>query len=444
MGRLFGTDGVRGIANKELTPALAFKLGRAGARVLKSEENSTPLIVIGRDTRISGSMLEDAISSGIQSAGGNVIKAGVIPTPAIAFLIGEYGADAGVVISASHNPYEYNGIKFFSGTGLKLSDELEDRIVELLDDEYVGDTIGTSQEKIDDGEKRYIEHLLKSMDIRLDGMKIVLDCANGASYRTAPAVYKALGADVTVISNEPDGININDGCGSTHTEKLMAKVKETGAEIGLAFDGDADRLIAVDDNGNEIDGDKIICILAHLLKEEDMLCGKPVTGTVMSNLGFHKYLNNLGCETVATKVGDRYVIESMLETGGRIGGEKSGHIIMLDYSSTGDGTLASLQLVKAVKKFNKPLSQMADEITLYPQVLVNAKVKNENKALYDKDEEITEAIAEVEEIMHGDGRVLIRPSGTEPLVRVMIEGSDTEKITEYAQELAQLIESKFA
>lgn len=444
MKRIFGTDGVRGIANRTLTPQLAFKLGRAGAKVLSSEDNHSPVIVIGKDTRISGDMLEDALSAGIQSAGGSVIKAGVVPTPAVAYLVGALGADAGAVISASHNPYEYNGIKFFSGTGFKLSDELEDEIQKHLDDDMTGESIGRVISGNDDVKKMYTDHLLSTIDIRLEGMKIVLDCANGAAYETAPAVYRALGADVTVIADEPDGVNINDGCGSTHPEKLCAKVLETGADIGLAFDGDADRLIAVDEKGRVTDGDKVICICARLLMEQGMLDGNLVTGTVMSNLGFHKYLEGIGCRTVSTAVGDRYVLESMLETGGKIGGEQSGHIIMLDYGTTGDGTLASLQLVKALHMFGKPLSELADEITLYPQVLVNASVKNENKSVYMDDEEVRNAIEEVEKAMMGDGRVLIRPSGTEPLVRVMIEGSDTDKIAAYAESIASLLEEKFA
>ena len=444
MARLFGTDGVRGVANVQLTPQLAFKLGRAGARVLSGEDVKNPVFVIGKDTRLSGDMLEDALSAGIMSAGGSVIKAGVVPTPAIAYLVGEYGADAGAVISASHNPFEYNGIKFFNGKGFKLSDELEDKIEALLEEDFTGEMIGKVIGNVKDPKELYINHLLESIDIRLDGMKIVLDCANGASFETAPAVYRALGADIKVIANEPDGVNINNGCGSTHPENLCQAVIDEGADLGLAYDGDADRLIAVDEMGRVTDGDKVICICAKMLKEKGMLTGGLVTGTVMSNLGFHKYLESLGCKTKATAVGDRYVLESMLETGGKIGGEQSGHIIFLDYGTTGDGTLASLQLIKAMDLAGKKLSELADEIVLYPQVLENAKVKNENKNKYKEDEEVVKAIKDVESAMAGEGRVLIRPSGTEPLVRVMLEGNDIDQITGYAKRLAKLLEEKFA
>lgn len=444
MARLFGTDGVRGVANVQLTPQLAFKLGRAGARVLSGEDVKNPVFVIGKDTRISGDMLEDALSAGIMSAGGSVIKAGVVPTPAIAYLVGEYGADAGAVISASHNPFEYNGIKFFNGKGFKLSDELEDKIEALLEEDFTGEMIGKVIGDVKDPKELYINHLLESIDIRLDGMKIVLDCANGASFETAPAVYRALGADIKVIADEPDGVNINNGCGSTHPENLCQAVIDEGADLGLAYDGDADRLIAVDEMGRVTDGDKVICICAKMLKEKGMLTGGLVTGTLMSNLGFHKYLESLGCKTKATAVGDRYVLESMLETGGKIGGEQSGHIIFLDYGTTGDGTLASLQLIKAMDLAGKKLSELADEIVLYPQVLENAKVKNENKNKYKEDEEVVKAIKDVESAMAGEGRVLIRPSGTEPLVRVMLEGNDIDQITGYAKSIAKLLEEKFA
>lgn len=443
MKRLFGTDGVRGIANDTLTAQLAFRLGRAGARVLASQGGTSPVVVIGRDTRISGSMLEDALSAGIQAAGGNVVKAGVLPTPAVAYLVTELGADAGAVISASHNPYEYNGIKFFNGQGYKLSDELEDEIQSLLEEDIKGETVGTAS-YAENAKDMYVSHLLSAIDIRLDGMRIVLDCANGASFETAPQVYRALGADVTVTGDSPDGININDGCGSTHPENLSRKVIETGADLGLAFDGDADRLIACDENGQVIDGDKIICICAEYMMKQGKLNGCPVTGTVMSNLGFHKYLESIGCTTESAAVGDRYVLEAMMKTGSRIGGEQSGHIILPDYGTTGDGTLASLQLVKAIKASGKSLGELSAKIKLYPQVLVNARVKNENKQKYKEDEEITAAIADVEKAMEGDGRVLIRPSGTEPLVRVMIEGSDLKVIEEYARSVADLLEEKYS
>ena len=449
MGRLFGTDGVRGVANSQLTPQMAYKLGKAGAEVLGRQQHKSPLIVIGRDTRISGDMLENALAAGVMSAGGNVIKAGVIPTPAIAFLVGEYGADAGAVISASHNPFEYNGIKFFNGQGFKLSDAIEDEIENLIlnDNEEAfaaAEQIGTVSCKEEQAGELYVRHVAKTADGDFKDLKVVMDCANGASYMTAPEVYRQLGAELTVIANRPDGININSGCGSTHPEKLQQAVIDAGADIGLAYDGDADRLIVVDEKGRIVDGDKVICICAAMLKSKGMLRGDLVTGTVMSNLGFHKHLEAMGCRTVSTKVGDRYVLESMLETGGVIGGEQSGHIIFLDYATTGDGTLASVQFINAVKHSGRKVSELADEITLYPQVLVNAGVRNENKSIYMEDKQISDAIRSLEDKMAGEGRVLIRPSGTEPLVRVMLEGTDREQIAQDAKELAQLIESKFA
>lgn len=448
MGRLFGTDGVRGIANKELTPELAFNLGKAGAHVL-SKEKERPVILIGKDTRISGDMLEDALSAGILAVGGNVIKVGVLPTPAIAYLVKHYKADAGVVISASHNPFEYNGIKFFNGKGFKLDDAIEEEIEDIIirnidvNSHITGDRLGRCLEGAEDAQTLYADFLKSCMDVDIKGMKLVLDCANGASYAVAERVYRELGADITVIGNTPDGVNINDGCGSTHPEKLQSMVIATGADLGLAFDGDADRLIAVDEKGRVIDGDKTICICAHMLKETGKLAGNRVTATVMSNLGFHKYLEELGCTIDITQVGDRYVLERMLKTGGVIGGEQSGHIIFLSHTTTGDGILSSLQLLKAVKMFGKKASELSDEITIFPQVLRNAKVKNENKRKFEEDPEILADIARLEQLLDGEGRILIRPSGTEPLVRVMLEGSDIESITKFAEELADSLTRKF-
>ncbi len=448
MGRLFGTDGVRGIANKELTPELAFNLGKAGAHVL-SKKKERPVILIGKDTRISGDMLEDALSAGILAVGGNVIKVGVLPTPAIAYLVKHYKADAGVVISASHNPFEYNGIKFFNGKGFKLDDAIEEEIEDIIirnidvNSHITGDRLGRCLEGAEDAQTLYADFLKSCMDVDIKGMKLVLDCANGASYAVAERVYRELGADITVIGNTPDGVNINDGCGSTHPEKLQNMVIATGADLGLAFDGDADRLIAVDEKGRVIDGDKTICICARMLKETGKLAGNRVTATVMSNLGFHKYLEELGCTIDITQVGDRYVLERMLKTGGVIGGEQSGHIIFLSHTTTGDGILSSLQLLKAVKMFGKKASELSDEITIFPQVLRNAKVKNENKRKFEEDPEILADIARLEQLLDGEGRILIRPSGTEPLVRVMLEGSDIESITKFAEELADSLTRKF-
>lgn len=448
MGRLFGTDGVRGVANSELTPELAFKLGKAGAHVL-SKDVERPVVLIGKDTRLSGDMLEDALSAGILAVGGNVIKVGVLPTPAIAHLVRKYNADAGVVISASHNPFEYNGIKFFNGEGFKLDDDIENEIEDIIirgtdvNSHITGDKLGRCLDADKDALEHYANYLVETIDCDLTGRKIVLDCANGAAYKVAEMVYSKLGADITVIGNKPDGININDNYGSTHPENLQAEVVKQGAFLGLAYDGDADRLIAVDELGRIIDGDKLICICAKMLQDAGQLTDDKVTATVMSNIGFHKYLENLGCTVDVTAVGDRYVLERMLETGCVIGGEQSGHIIFRNYSTTGDGILSSLQLVKAVINSGKKASELSDEIEIYPQVLKNAKVKNENKNKYKNDPEIVEAIAKVEAEMEGSGRVLIRPSGTEPLVRVMIEGQDVNHITELAQDLAKLLTKRF-
>lgn len=448
MSRLFGTDGVRGVANSELTPELAFALGKAGAHVL-SKSKGRPTILIGTDTRISADMLESALAAGILAVGADVITVGVMPTPAVAYLVRHYKADAGVVISASHNPFEYNGIKFFNGEGFKLDDAVEDEIEDIIIrnievNQYItGDQLGRHVIADEDAAQKYIDFLVASTPMDLHGIKLVLDCANGASYAIAGKVYEALGADVVVIGDNPNGLNINDGCGSTHPERLCEMVVQEGAFMGMAYDGDADRLIAVDEKGRIIDGDKVICICAAMLKKEGRLKDDLVTATVMSNIGFHKHLESIGCKVEVTGVGDRYVLESMLKTGGVIGGEQSGHIIFLDKTTTGDGILSSLQLLNAVLQSGKPASALSDEITIYPQVLKNAKVKNENKNKYQTDQEVQEAIRGVEAQIEGSGRVLIRPSGTEPLVRVMLEGEDMEQITDLAEDLAKMLTKKF-
>lgn len=448
MGRLFGTDGVRGVANSELTPELAFKLGKAGAHVL-SRDSSRPVFLIGKDTRLSGDMLEDALSAGILAVGGNVIKVGVLPTPAIAYLVKAYRADAGVVISASHNPFEYNGIKFFNGDGFKLDDRIEDEIEDIIlrnidvNSHITGDMLGRSLEADDESVSKYADFLKSTIDTDIKGIKLVLDCANGAAYKVAEKVYSELGAEITIIGNKPDGTNINDGFGSTHPEKLQREVVKQGALLGLAYDGDADRLIAVDEQGRIIDGDKLICICAKMMKEAGSLDDDIVTATVMSNLGFHKYMENMGCSVEVTSVGDRYVLESMLKTGSKIGGEQSGHIIFLNHTTTGDGILSSLQLIQAVIRSGKKPSELSDEIEIFPQVLRNAKVKNENKERFMEDGDIKAAIEDVERAVAGSGRLLIRPSGTEPLVRVMLEGQDVAHITKLAEELADLLTERF-
>ncbi len=449
MGRLFGTDGIRGIANTELTVEMAFQLGKAGAYVLK-KENERPIVLIGKDTRISGDMLENAISAGILSMGGNVIKVGTMPTPAIAYLVRHFQADAGVVISASHNPFEYNGIKFFNGDGFKLDDSLEQQIEDIIlnnidvSSNIIGDKLGRCLEGEENALNLYADFLKERVGMRFDGLKVVLDCANGAAYKVAEKVYRELGAEVISIFDKPDGRNINACCGSTHPEKLQKYVTDNGADIGFAYDGDADRLIAVDEKGRVIDGDKTICICATMLKDEGKLDGDCATVTVMSNIGLHKYMKEAGIRVDVTTVGDRYVLERMLQTGCVIGGEQSGHIIFLNDTTTGDGILSSLQLLKAVVRSGQKPSVLADMITSYPQVLKNAKIKNENKGKYESDPEVLAAIADAERTMAGDGRVLIRPSGTEPLVRVMIEGSEIQRISEIAENIANLLEQKFA
>jgi phosphoglucosamine mutase len=449
MNRLFGTDGVRGVANAELTPELAFNLGKAGAYILsKDQQNPNPKVVIGKDTRISGDMLEHALSAGIMAMGGEVIHVGVLPTPAIACLVRTMGADAGVMISASHNPFEYNGIKFFNRDGFKLDDDIEDAIEDIIvrdidvNSHITGARLGRCIKEEHEAQQIYIDHLKETFDGSLSGYKIVLDCANGAAFPVAPLVYRELGAEVILIGDQPDGTNINANCGSTHPALLQETVLREKADIGLAFDGDADRLIGVDEKGRLIDGDKLLCICANMMKQQDQLPNNLVTATVMSNVGFLNYIRSIGCDIEITSVGDRYVLESMQQSGCMLGGEQSGHIIFLNHSTTGDGTLSSLQVMKAIRLSGKKPSELADEITIYPQILVNALVKSENKNKYLKDQEIVIEIKAIEEKMNGNGRVLIRPSGTEPLVRVMLEGEDMEQMTLMANNLATLITFK--
>ncbi|MEI8216933.1 MAG: phosphoglucosamine mutase [Eubacteriales bacterium] len=444
MSRLFGTDGVRGIANSELTPELAFNLGKAGAYVL-AKSKIKPIVVIAKDTRISGDMLEDAISAGILAMGGNVMKVGVLPTPAVAYLTKYFKADAGVVISASHNPFEYNGIKFFNSEGFKLEDDIEDEIEDIIlrnidvNSHITGEKLGKCIECEDDAMDLYAKFLESTIDIRLDGMKIAIDCANGASYKVAEKVLSDLGAKVIAIHNEPNGLNINEASGSTHPQILQQIVIKEKADIGLAFDGDADRLIAVDENGDLVDGDKLLYICTKMLKNDGVLENDKVTATVMSNIGFYQAVEAIGCSVDTTAVGDRYVLESMVKTGCVIGGEQSGHIIFLNFSTTGDGILSGLQVLRAFKMDGRTVSEMASEVTIYPQVLINAIIKNENKKKYMSHPEIKVEIEKINLLMAGEGRVLIRPSGTEPLVRVMIEGKDRMLIKKLAEELAVLI-----
>ena len=449
MGSLFGNGDVRGVANTELTPDLAFKLGRATSYVL-GKNNEKPVFLIGKDTRISGDMLEDALSAGFMSTGANVIKVGVLPTPAIAYLVQAYGADAGVVVSASHNPFEYNGIKFYNGKGFKMDDAFEDEVETILlrdiemDTHISGSRIGKCLDADDEAEDKYAKYLESTIDVDIKGVKLVIDCANGSSYRVAEKVFRDLGADVTVIGNHPDGININDKCGSTHPQQLQKEVVERNAFMGFAFDGDGDRLISADEKGRLIDGDKLMCICAQMMKQRDELPENKVVSTVMSNAGFLKYLSKEGFNLEITSVGDRYVLDKMLEEGAMLGGEQSGHIIFRNHATTGDGILSGLQLLQALILSGKSASEASDEIEIFPQVLKNAMVRIENKSKFTKDADISDAIDEIKEELGENGRVLIRPSSTEPIVRVMIEGQDEADITAKAQKLARLITNRFS
>ncbi|SHH53252.1 phosphoglucosamine mutase [Clostridium grantii] len=446
MGRLFGTDGVRGIANVELTPELAYSLGRAGAFAL-TEGTHKPKILVGMDTRISGDMLESALVAGILSVGAEAVCLGIIPTPAIAYLTREYNADAGVMISASHNPVEYNGIKFFDGNGYKLKDEIEDKIQSIIENGFkgvpnpIGGAVGNKimeESAIED----YINFAKSTIDIKLNGLKIALDCANGASYQTAVDTFRQLGAEVVVINNDPDGVNINKNCGSTHPEELMDYVVRKKCHLGLAFDGDADRCLAVDEKGNLIDGDYIMAICGKYMKDKGLLKDDVIVLTVMSNLGLFMALDKENIKTIQTKVGDRYVLEEMIDKGYKLGGEQSGHVIFLDYNTTGDGLVTGLQIAAVIKKSGKKFSELASIMKKLPQVLVNATVPNDKKNIHEVDKDIVSEINIIEKKLEGKGRVLIRPSGTEPLVRVMLEGENQYELEQLAKNLAKLIELK--
>jgi phosphoglucosamine mutase len=446
MGRLFGTDGVRGVANDELTPLLAMQLGQAGAFVLTKENKHKPTIMVGCDTRISGDMLANALMAGICSVGANAVYVGVIPTPAVAYLTRKYKVDAGVVISASHNPVEFNGIKFFDGDGYKLPDELEDEIESIIYNNMNGIKfpIGSNVGKIKyrtDAREEYINHSIRSVNIDLSPLKIVVDCAEGASYYTSVEALRELGANIVAIHNMPDGTNINANCGSTHMEELKARVVYEKANIGLAFDGDADRLLAVDEQGNVVDGDQIMAIVGNHMKENGDLANNTIVATVMSNLGFFLMAEKNGIHIEQTKVGDRYVLEKMKEIGASLGGEQSGHIIFLKENTTGDGLLSALHLLKVMVETEKTLSELATIMEVLPQALINAKVPNHKKEKYMEYPEIADAIQKLTDKFAGQGRVLIRPSGTEPLVRVMIEGKDQKMIENDAKQLAELIQN---
>lgn len=445
MSRLFGTDGVRGVANEELTPLLAMQLGQAGAYVLTKENDHKPTIMVGCDTRISGDMLANALMAGICSVGANAVYVGVIPTPAVAYLTKKYKVDAGVVISASHNPVEFNGIKFFDGNGYKLPDELEDEIEAVIANglKDIHFPIGAGVGKIKyrtDAKEEYINHAVQSVPVDLRNMKIVVDCAEGASFYTSIEAMKELGAELIAIHTNPDGTNINANCGSTHMEELKARVVAEKADVGLAFDGDADRLLAVDELGNIVDGDQIMAIVGNFMKSKGKLKKDTIVATVMSNLGFFLMGKENQISIEQTKVGDRYVLERMREIGASLGGEQSGHVIFLDENTTGDGLLSALHLLEVIVDTKKPLSELSKIMTVLPQALVNAKVPNHKKEKYMEYPEIADAIKAIEDKFADEGRVLIRPSGTEPLVRVMIEGKDQDQIQQEAKKLASLIE----
>ncbi len=447
MGRLFGTDGARGVAITELTVETATKIGKAAALVLAKDCDHRPKIIIGMDTRISGDILEAALCAGICSVGADVVKLGVIPTPAVAMLVKKYNADAGVMISASHNSVEFNGIKLFSGTGFKLPDNVENEIEELvldkpeeLDRQH---SEGVNVGRITcckDAQWDYIRHVMKTVDVDLKGIKVCLDCANGSASVCAQRIFEGLGARVIMINDKPDGTNINEGCGSTHIEGLQKAVVENRCDVGLAFDGDADRCLAVDENGELINGDKLLAIFSKFMKAQKTLNSNCCVVTVMSNLGFFKFAKAEGIVTATTKVGDRYVLEEMLKGGYNIGGEQSGHIILLDHANTGDGEMTGAMFLQIMAKTGKKASELAACMESYPQVLINVKITADKKGKWDKVPEITDAIKMYEEKLGGDGRILVRESGTEPLVRVMIEGKKTGLITDYAHRIADLIE----
>ena len=452
MRKYFGTDGIRRIANSDLTPELVYKVAKAGAYVLSKHLDHTPTILIGRDTRISGTLIESAMTAGFLSYGANVKLLGVIPTPAVAYLTKKLNADASVVISASHNTYEFNGVKYFSNKGMKIPDDIEEEIEEVMESGKINELIAIN-DKIGISEVRedlideYLYFFRKNFEENIeehlkDDFKVILDTANGATYKIAEKVFKTLKIPYEIINNTPDGININQNCGSTHLEGLIQKVIETKASLGIAYDGDGDRCLAVDNEGNIIDGDIILAIISNYLKEKERLNKDTIVATVMSNLGLNKYAEEHKMNLVQTKVGDRYVLADMLEHGYNLGGEQSGHIIFLDYNPTGDGILTSLMLIQILLEKNIKASEARKVIRIYPQVLINSKINPDKKSELETDSVIQKEINKLKEEFKDNGRVLIRPSGTEPLVRVMIEGENQEYITKKAQDLANLISER--
>ncbi len=445
MGKYFGTDGVRGVANSELTPELAFKLGRFGGYVLTKHNENRPKVLIGRDTRISGFMLESALVAGLLSIGAEVMRLGIVSTPGVAYLTKALGAEAGVMISASHNPVADNGIKFFGSDGFKLSDDQEEEIEALLDMEEdqlprpIGENIGRINDYLEGGQK-YIQYLKQTADEDFTNIHVALDCAHGATSSLATHLFADLDADVSTMGASPNGLNINEGVGSTHPDKLAKFVLEKGADVGLAFDGDGDRLIAVDEKGNIVDGDQIMFICAKYMKEHNRLKHNTVVSTVMSNMGFYKELDVNQILSAQTAVGDRYVVEEMKKGGYNLGGEQSGHIIFLDYNTTGDGLLTGVQLINIMKQTGKPLSELAGEMKVYPQKLVNIRVTDKHHVT--DNDNVKAIIEKVEEEMSGNGRILVRPSGTEPLVRVMAEAPTQEQCDQYVDRIADVVRAE--
>ena len=450
MGRLFGTDGVRGVANEKLTCELALEIGRAAAMVLSDNSRRRPIFVVGMDTRISSGMLSGALTAGLCSVGADVYQLGVVPTPAVAYLVGKYKADAGVMISASHNSYEFNGIKIFSGDGYKLPDDLEEQIESIILDQSAAPTLGLGNDvgmvvdKQATAVKDYIDHLKSTIPNALTGVKLAVDCANGASAMTARRLFAELGAECTVLFDSPDGRNINDACGSTHMEALAKYVRENGLEIGIAFDGDADRCLAVDGEGNVVDGDFIMAILALDMLKRGKLEKSTVVGTIMTNMGFSRFCEENGIRFIATKVGDRYVLEEMLMQEYSFGGEQSGHVIFRDFATTGDGQLTAIQLLCLLKREGVTLAEAAKIMRRYPQVMINVKVSHEGKMRFYLDSEVKVAIEWGKSTLGKDGRVVVRVSGTEPVIRVMAEGLDSEKIESVAGHIAEVVRERLA
>ncbi|MBI5975902.1 phosphoglucosamine mutase [Staphylococcus canis] len=446
MGKYFGTDGVRGVANQELTPELAFKLGRYGGYVLAhNQDTAHPRVLVGRDTRVSGEMLESALIAGLVSIGAEVMRLGVISTPGVAFLTREIGAELGVMISASHNPVGDNGIKFFGSDGFKLSDDQEREIETLLDQESpdlprpTGTEIVATSDYFE-GAQKYLSYLKSTVDVNLEGLKIALDGAHGSTASLAPFLFGDLEADTVTLGCNPDGYNINDNVGSTHPEALAQKVLESESDFGLAFDGDGDRLIAVDEQGHIVDGDQIMFILGQEMKKNQELNDNMIVSTVMSNLGFYKALEQEGIASNKTKVGDRYVVEEMRRGNYNLGGEQSGHIVLMDYNTTGDGLLTGIHLAAVVKRTGKKLSELAEQMKKYPQSLINVRVTD--KYGVEENEDVKSVMADVEEEMNGEGRILVRPSGTEPLVRVMVEAKTDEDAQRFAEKIADVVQAK--